>query len=207
MPILQPFSGEGWEIFLWRHEAGETFEDIALTAEETFRAEQYAPKKRLEFLMVRALLKAQKLGGQLRYHTTGRPFLAEDSRHISITHAYPFAAIGLSSKPLGLDLEHLHEKIRKVQERFLHSDEKIWLGAEPELESLTAIWSAKESLYKLDERHLYSFRNHYCLHPFLFEPGGSFRAEVFDEQNAQNYEGKMWQIENCLLTAAWEPKG
>lgn len=204
MPFFSQFSANDSEIFIWKNNESENFAEVFLSAEDLDKIKNYGPKKRTEFLMVRALLTKLEIAEKLRYHPSGKPYLVGDARHISISHAYPFAAVGLAEKPLGLDLEHLHEKIGKVQERFLHPSEKIWLGGEPNLETLAVIWSAKESLYKLDERHFWSFRNHYRLQPFHFGQTANFTAQVFDENDCRDYLGKVWQVENCLLTAAWE---
>lgn len=204
MPFLSQFSHNDSEILLWKNNESEIFEEVTLSQEDFNKIKNYAPKKRTEFLMVRALLALLETGENLRYRPSGKPYLVGDARHISISHAYPFAAVGISEKPLGLDLEHIHEKIRRVQERFLHPSEKSWLGEEPNLETLAVIWSAKESLYKLDERHLWSFRHHYRLRPFQFGQNMAFTAQVFDEKYSRDFHGKIWQVENCLLTAAWE---
>ena len=75
------------------------------------------------YLATRQLLK--KLGippGSNKYDQNGAPYLI-DGRYLSITHSGNFAAVAISDKKVGIDLEFYREKIKKIGPRFLNIEE------------------------------------------------------------------------------------
>ena len=75
------------------------------------------------YLAIRQLLKSFEIDPIAhQYDEHGAPYLT-DGRHLSITHTKDIAAIAISSVPVGIDLEHYQEKIKKIGPRFLHKKE------------------------------------------------------------------------------------
>jgi phosphopantetheinyl transferase len=96
---------------------------------------------------------------------TRKPFVADESFHFSISHCGQWAAALVSrSQRVGIDVEESTPRVRKIMTKFLHSDELSLLRnflPEPEQtdsmdiapgrsfeDTITALWSAKEAIYK-----------------------------------------------------------
>lgn len=105
--------------------------------------------RRQEKLAVRMLLK--ELAGeekQISYYDTGRPYLGDGSYNISVSHTRNYVAVILSSNnPVGIDIEQISDKVKRVRSRFV--SEKEYIDPENELIHLLLHWSAKETIYKL----------------------------------------------------------
>jgi phosphopantetheinyl transferase len=113
------------------------------------------PHKRLQHLAGRFLL--QFLFPDFPYDLiqiadTRKPFLSGEKYHFSISHCGDYAAAIVSSRDrVGIDIEIPVSKIRKVSDKFLNAHEKSkWhlKGAEPDIETLTLLWSCKEAVFK-----------------------------------------------------------
>ena len=111
------------------------------------------------YLAVRQLLK--KFGippGSNKYDQKGAPYLI-DGRYLSITHSRNFAAIAISDKKVGIDLEFYREKIKKIGPRFLNIEETEISEDFTDIKYLTKIWTAKEALYKIYSKPGINFRS------------------------------------------------
>ncbi len=78
-----------------------------------------------------------------------------DDCNLSISHSGNTIVIGQSRiSRIGVDVEVYNEKIIRVSDKFLSSREKKTFG-QTDLKSLTTIWSAKESFFKMfPDEHL-----------------------------------------------------
>ena len=88
-----------------------------------------AAHRRLEWLAVRVLL--YTLSGEekeIAYHPSGKPYLADDSASISISHTKGYVAVvlGLPGREVGVDIEQYGErnKITQFNENFLNLPEE-----------------------------------------------------------------------------------
>ena len=63
---------------------------------------------------------------QLIYDDKGKPHLANDSRHISISHSHDRLVIIINEKEeTGIDIELLREKVLKIKHKFLSVSELV----------------------------------------------------------------------------------
>lgn len=101
--------------------------------------------RRIEILAVHALLHRMGIdGATLCHESSGKPYLT-DGTNIGISHTKGCAAVILSPHAkVAVDVEYIDERVGRVAERMLRSDEK----AETLLLKLLH-WCAKETLYKL----------------------------------------------------------
>jgi phosphopantetheinyl transferase len=107
------------------------------------------PRRRLEWLAARSLLREFGYLGLVKYHPTRRPFLADSLAHISISHSFPFVSVILSNNFLvGIDVEYFDRPFLSVAHKYLSEKEKTWVNINDN-KMLALIWSAKEALYKL----------------------------------------------------------
>jgi phosphopantetheinyl transferase (holo-ACP synthase) len=107
------------------------------------------PKRRLEWLAARSMIKQFGHNGLVLYHPSRRPFLANSRSHLSISHSYPYVAVILSHNFLvGVDIESYKRSFTPVAHKYLSNQEKLWINP-ADNKKLSLIWSAKEALYKL----------------------------------------------------------
>lgn len=162
---------------VWKIEEGEAELLSRLTRGDypLLPAEIRTEKRRREWLAVRVLLK-ELLGGETRiaYRPDGAPCLPEKQMHISISHTKGFAAVILHEQsPVGIDVEYLSDRIRKVRSRFLCPEEDAMIDAGHETEHLLLCWCAKETLFKLMGRRGVDFREHLHVQPFAYTESGA----------------------------------
>lgn len=113
-----------------------------------------APKRRIELLSVRALLKAVGINQTIHYNDS-KPYL--DNGYISISHSADIAAIIYNPDyPLGIDIEKISPRIQRIATRAF-SDEEIAV-ANGDLEKLTILWNCKECVFKLADDEGIDFR-------------------------------------------------
>lgn len=121
----------------------------------------------LAFLSVRHLLSiAGYSDSDLLYDDCGKPSLSDGST-ISISHSHDLAAIIISTRKVGIDLEWAREKIVRIAKKFarnemsfLHQDQQDLIN------QLTVIWGVKESVFKIRNETGISFQDHVKVLPF-----------------------------------------
>ncbi len=126
-----------------------------LTDEDNCRIERCsAPKRRIELLSVRALLKAVGINQTIHYDES-KPYL--DNGYISISHSADIAAIIYNpDHSVGIDIEKISPRIQRIAKRAF-SDEEI-AAANGDLEKLTILWNCKECVFKLANDEGIDFR-------------------------------------------------
>lgn len=196
MPFHLDFSTPHSTVLFWKYDdKSDEFDHNALIEPENFqRIEHYHPKKLSEYLMVRRLLKMVLPNHKILYKTIGQPYLHPKDAFISITHSFPFAALAVSNKRVGIDIEKIMPKILKIKEKFLHDSELQWTQNENEVEWLTVIWVIKEALYKLHPSKYWSLKKHYRVEPFSLEDTSAICCSVFDEQFTDSYNAKVFRM-------------
>ena len=80
----------------------------------------------------------------LYYSVDGAPNL-KSGENISISHSKNFSGIVIGKSKIGIDIESFRKKILNISLKFLNEKEKFAIG---EMDKLTLIWTAKESIYK-----------------------------------------------------------
>ena len=149
MPFLKDFIiNPSTKIKLWKLNLGEL---------DYFKLDEYdsnlikAKKNELvreQFLAVRKTLQLEDPSYKIRYDESGKPFINSDL-NISISHSKFMAAIVFSeNNKAGIDIEHKENKIINIQNKFLNDSEKLENEYQSNVDYLTMIWTAKESIYK-----------------------------------------------------------
>jgi len=140
-------------------------------------------EKVIERLAVRVLLK-YLLGRELeiRYFPSGKPFLRGLNAYLSISHTHGYVAVMLGEKDqLGIDIQSIEEKVKRVKPKFVSPKE--YIDPDNELIHLLLHWSAKETLYKA-----------------LGKPGIELKTEVFIEPFQPKESGKFVTIDRSTPT-------
>ena len=113
-------------------------------------------KRQLEYILTRLLL--QKIDRKLiiSYNQFGAPKL-NDYRNISISHSNDFIALIISEKKVAVDIEKISNKPLKIKHKFISNNDSI-LDNKTEA---TLAWSAKETVYKLNQEGGIDFKKRY----------------------------------------------
>ena len=116
----------------------------------------------------------------------GKPHIKNSDVGISISHTkgYAAAAINLSGA-VGIDIEHPRKQILKISKKFLHQDEQAW--AENDIQKLTAIWCAKEALYKLHGRTQLTFAEQLLISPIQMTDYAPNHGYIIEKDATDKY--------------------
>lgn len=139
------------------------------------------PHKRLQHMAVRYLLLELQPDFPMNaivLSPSQKPLLAVGSSQFSFSHSRDFAAAITGSLPVGIDVEVVDDKVRKVASRFLDAEELQQVPRQGELEYLTVCWCAKEALYKWAGLAGLSFREDMDLNAFRLASAGLIQASV-----------------------------
>jgi len=120
----------------------------SLTLQECERLQSYtSAHRRKEFLVTRWLYQQAIGGPSISYTETGAPQV--ENANISISHTR--GAVGIAYNAdfrVGIDLEYPSSRILKLAHKFI-SEREADLIELTDYNTLTQIWCAKETLYKL----------------------------------------------------------
>jgi len=167
-----------WEI---SEDIDTLFSLISLNEEDQITYNRFKnTHRKKEWLSIRVLLK-NLTGKQTRiiYDSNKKPFLADKSPNISISHSKNYSALILSSlSRVGIDIEYMHNKIQNVIPKFINTKEYIVPDTALRIQHLFIHWCAKEALYKAYNGTYYSFKNHFTIEPFEPDTEGYITANI-----------------------------
>lgn len=162
-----------------------------------------SPSRQLEWLAVRVLLYVL-LGEEpeIRYRSDGKPYLADGSRSLSISHTRGYVAVimGHSAKEVGIDIEQYGERVHKVASRFMRPDETAPVYNGTDTWGLLLHWSAKETLFKCLNATEVDFQKHLQIYPFQIEESGVIQAAEYHTLKKQRYQIHYRLFPDFVLT-------
>ncbi len=128
---------------------------------------------------------------EIAYDEKGKPFLTNNSKHISISHSHDKLAIIVNEKEsTGIDIELIRDKVLKIKHKFLSESELV--DANDNIEKLLIYWAAKETLYKIYGLKEVDFIEHLFVKPFTKHNLGTIIGEInlsnFTESFHLNYQ-------------------
>jgi phosphopantetheinyl transferase len=149
------------------------------------------PVKRTQHLAARVLLQEMLPEVDMNcieYATNGKPYFVNASIHFSIAHCNGFAACVISEEgPVGIDIELIQDRIKKVAPKFLHNSEleKInTLQEEVQLKEMSFVWAAKEAMYKMNEKLGLDFSEHLRVEDLTNNTDGIMSGSILSEATA-----------------------
>jgi 4'-phosphopantetheinyl transferase EntD len=157
-----------------------------------------------EWLSVRVLLK-NLLGEekQILYTDSGKPYLADASYHLSISHTKGYAAVIVDENdPVAIDIEHISPRVERIRSRFMSPEEEAHLSAIHPVVHLLLHWSTKETLYKyLNEKDI-NFQSQLHIPPFepLFGQWDEFTAQETKTVRQELLPVRYFVAEDYVLT-------
>lgn len=192
MPLFQKTTCDGYSLGIWKIE--ETVEDLLeiLPDRVYFEAELLrfkAPHRKLEWLSVRALL-FTLLGRHVpvSYMESGKPYLADNSCYISISHTKGYVAVIVSElSPVAIDIEQYSMRVCKVVSKFIRADEETLPFQGDSTWSMLLHWSAKETLFKSLDRSEVDFKEHLHILPFIPQSEGTFLAFEYKSADKKQF--------------------
>jgi len=144
-------------------------------------------KRQKEWLAARILV--EMLCGSdktITYNKNGKPFLSDNSFQISISHTANYVALIVHpTREVGIDIERFSEKICRLKDRFLNTEELQHIDSENESTHLLLHWCAKETIYKMQNQNV-NFRKHIRVLPFVPQENGKFLCQ-FPEKHTLYY--------------------
>ncbi len=149
MPFLKDFIiNQKTKIKLWEVNQGElNYQSLDKHDTDLLKLKKNDLAKE-QFLAVRKILELENPNFKIRYDKSGKPSI-NSNLNISISHSNFMAAVVFSStSKTGLDIELKDTKIVNIKDKFLNESEKLNTEYETNIEYLTKIWTAKESIYK-----------------------------------------------------------
>ncbi len=159
MPLFRTFHLPHCRVGIWHitESADELFSLIPSVYREEALTRFSAPERIREFAAVRVLLHMlEPEAARISYHPSGRPFLADDALHLSISHTRGYAAIALSETvPVGIDIEQAGHRAWRLRDRFVGPAEVC-----PDEWSALLHWSAKETAFKMMDCSAVDFVEH-----------------------------------------------
>ena len=202
MPLfkLLPYSKEKCTVAIWQITESEEelmapLCDGEVLLEEARRRFK-APSRRLEWLSVRRLKHELGVTSPIAYLPSGRPYLKDDAHHISISHTRGYAAVAISElNPIGLDIEQRTDKVCRVRDKFLSSEEKTFpLLAKKNVEAMLVVWTIKEAMFKLMDNTGIDFAEHFHVSPFELADEGCLQAHetLTEEQKSFQFTYQIY---------------
>lgn len=168
-------------------------------AVQSFKSEH----RRVEWMAVRVLL--YTLLGEdktVAYYSGGKPYLADASASLSISHTKGYVAVVLGpwGKEVGVDVEQYSERVRKVVHKYMREDEETAVFLGTDTWSLLLHWSAKETIFKCLNASEVDFRNHMRIMPFAIDKEGAFSAEEYRTPEKRRFTIRYFIFADFVLT-------
>lgn len=138
-----------------------------------------------QLLAVRNVFKEFSIDGlSLDYDEFGRPKINDD-QNISITHSGKYAAVIVSDKTVGIDIEIISDRVLKVKNKFLETELKYPI----ELNKETALvyWNIKESVFKSLRNSKIDFKQNIIVLPFN-QKDNSTKSWYINKEEIYSYD-------------------
>ena len=138
---------------------------------------------------------------QIIYDDKGKPHLANDSRHISLSHSHNKLAIIINEhEPTGIDIELIRNKVLRIRHKFLSAPELAETG--DDVEKLLVYWAAKETLYKIYGLKEVDFIAHLFVKPFNKHNLGTITGEINLPAFKKHFELNYQSVDDYILVYA-----
>jgi len=202
--ILKKKLGDGSVLGLW-----EITEDISVLLNQVKLSDTELDRfngflshaRKLEFLSVRALLaKMINPNTKITYTKNRKPYLDDDSHNISISHSKNLTSILLNkTKRVGIDLEFMSHRIRKIAHKFINDNESININEFTEKYHLYIHWCAKEALYKICDKKDINFKLNLFIKPFQLNNKGVIKGKVDSERINEEFDLNYFKYDNYII--------
>lgn len=188
-----------WEI---TEDMDTLFNQVELSDNELDRFNSFrSHARKLEFLSVRTLLgKLLTPNCKIIYNNHRKPFLADKSWNISISHSRNLTSILLNkTKRVGIDLEYMSHRIGKIAHKFINENETIIKEKLTQKYHLYIHWCAKEALYKICDKKDINFKFNLFIKPFEVNNNGVIYGKVDTARIKEDFYLKYFRYDNYVI--------
>lgn len=138
---------------------------------------------------------------KIDYNDKGKPFLVNDTRHISVSHSHDKLAIIVNkNEATGIDIELIRDKVLKIKHKFLNETELTDTGND--IEKLLIYWAAKETLYKIYGLKEVDFIKNLFVNPFTKANLGLIVGQITMTNFNEQFELSYQILDNYVLVYA-----
>jgi 4'-phosphopantetheinyl transferase len=178
------------------------FSKVNLIAEEKIILNNFHNyQRKLEWLSVRILVN-ELLEKECRivYNESHKPFLADNSHLISISHSKNLTSILVSSKKrVGIDLEFMSHQIHNIANKFINDKEIITNNPDQERLHLYIHWCAKEALYKICDKQDINFKKNLTIQPFELHAEDKIKGIVHNRFGEEHFLLGYFTIDGYVI--------
>ena len=163
--------------------------------------------RKYEWLNIRLLLSnAVENCSEIIYNEFGKPYLKNESTHISISHSKnKIAIITNKNNHTGVDIQFVHPKIMRIRNKFL-SELELENIDNITNEKLTAYWSAKEALFKVYGKDDIFLKENIFINDFDFNPhGGILNGRLLLKDFPYEFTLHYQLVDNYVLAYVVNP--
>jgi phosphopantetheinyl transferase len=193
--------------------------EISESEEELYNMLQLDEKEQQHFQALSKARQKQWLGSRVLLRTLlqteqpielnidehRKPFLNNFPFEISISHANHMAAVIIyEGKKVGIDIEKISERILKIKNKFLSTEELKFISSTNELEQLHVCWGAKESLFKLYGKGSLPFIEGIKINAFEYSKTAQVAASIAIPAYHANFNVQYLKYEDFMLTWVME---
>jgi phosphopantetheinyl transferase len=203
VPLIKKESlDKGTSLCVWK--CGETIDQLrslaAIDKDDLVKLNKFGnPNRKIHFLIVRIICKQMTGSSKIHYNDEGKPFITATNKHISISHSHDYVAVLLSvNSNIGLDIQRKEEKIIRIRERFLNLRENKMIDTN-NIEHLTILWCAKESVYKIHGDPNVFFKEHITIQSTSGFQSPHLTAELNHTLYSDIHHLKFEILENYVL--------
>ena len=156
MAFLETIQTPSGEVGLWRIEENEEALFQQIYGREPRELKVLHPSTSIQRVASRVLL-SEMVGRpiDLQKDSNGKPSIPNSNKQVSISHTVGYAAVMLGKKT-AIDVQEFRPKIINMADRFLDEREKEMA---PDIEHVTLLWAAKETIYKYNGKPGLDFRD------------------------------------------------
>ncbi len=201
--------GSTGEMAIWQIEEPESFflQNLELTIQEEQRFQKIKGRRRLEWIAARWLLHYLSNSAEripCVADEFGKPHLENSNLEISISHSQKLVTVVIDEKNLGVDIQLLVSKIKRIAHKFMREEESDSLVEDTMIEQLHVYWGAKEALYKAYGRKELDFKKHIMITPFFYDGKGSTKGLVEKGKFKASFDVFYEKLGDYMLVYALE---
>ncbi len=178
------------------------FSKVNLTQEEITTLESFlCLQRKLEWLSVRVLVnEVLQKNNRIVYNNAHKPFLADHSHNISISHSKNLTSVLVSQNHrVGIDLEFTSHKIDNIAHKFINEKEEITSNPSQKRLHLYIHWCAKEALYKICDKQDINFKQNLTIKPFKISEEGKIVGLVDNKYGHEQFYLNYFFIDGYVL--------
>lgn len=131
----------------------------------------------------------------------GKPHLVNFDYELSISHSQDYAAVIISQNRVGIDIEQMRPKIRRIAHKFMREEELAFLAKDEDeaMRQMFVVWTGKEALYKLYGKRNLNFCDHMQFEPFLLGSPSHATAHLTKPGLEQTFTITFEEIDGYMM--------